>query len=690
MFLWLSIITVVFLSIWNAIRERARLPVGRWLVLVGLRLCGLGLLATALWGLDPWGAMISDRRPLVLAIVDGSRSMARQDGLDSTRFQRAMADARSLAERGDIRTRIYSGGSSKLQELGREPLAPLTDIAAWLVEARVSQPDAVILLSDGNDNSGGDPAMAAAGLGFPVYVFGYGAEDPGRMPAILDAWAPEYTGLAKPVEVKVRVKSGDRSATLGADGVGGPAVHIKLVGGEDKTITIRRTPDTPGIHRVNLYLATGADTVDRRTVVYRADKSKIRVVCLCGVPDWNLRFLRQAIMIDPDIELQTLVRQQGWWQEVDKASRQPSQGMAAVSQADLVMLMNFEPSELDIELEKSLIEASVKRGIPLLFMGGWWDDAFSSREIHRILPLRFQHQASRIQSRLEAAEGQFDRMLPDPRGPAYVSSIIKKMPPLWAPRKAAEASPAVSVIAWASDGKTKFPVWAWWYQGSARIAQLAVEDLWSWRLGAWAGGGSQGDTTLYGRLIRGLLRWMTGGHGQMVEVGPERSIYYLGEEVKFKGSILAVSDEARIAPAWTIRLELAGGRTISQRMIPWKPTLFQTIFTNLQPGAYRWTSVLSFGSKVIDRSQGRFWVEPSPGEMGGHIQQTGVLKKIAELSGGRYWDRHQRQNTASEIKDLRAVALRGEPRPEGLMSLVLFGLLAIMAEWFWRRRWGLK
>lgn len=689
MYLWFPVILAALLSLWSIFRERRLLSRGRWLALAALRLAGLSLLAAAMWELDPWGAVGIAERPLVLAIVDGSQSMSRRDGMDSTRYQRAMADARSLSERRDLEVRVVAGNLGILAPPEKAVPSPTTDMGAWLGEARRIRPDAVVMLSDGNNNAGEDPAEAAAAAGFPVYAFGYGPVEAGRMPAILDAWAPERTGVGKPVEVMARAKAGERPATLWAEGAG-QAARLRLEPGEERTERIIRKPESPGMHRVSLYLAVEGDTVDRRTVAYRADRDKIRAVCLCGSPDWNLRFLRQAAATDPDIELRSFVRRQGGWEDLGQDSPPGPMEGSVLAEADLLILMNMRPQDLDSGMEKLAIESSRKRGVPLLFWGPWWDGSFRSREIYNLLPLRLQPRGERVQARLAAVDGQLDRIMPDTRGASYSSLAIGKMPPLWSCRQTEAASKTASVMAAAGEGGKKHPVLAWWYQGRSRIAQLAVEDLWSWKLGALAGGGQQADTALYGRMVRGLMRWLAGVEGQAVEVGPERHIYYAGEEVRLRGRYQTPAGAGESDQAWSVTLRLESGRTISRRMAPWKPGEYQVVFPGLEPGTYTWTSALSAGGKTIDRSQGKFWVEPNFGEMGGHVQQSDLMKRMAELSGGSYWDRHRREISASEIRGLKPAAGRRGNGARGLLALGLAGLFLVMAEWLWRRRWGLK
>ncbi len=646
-------------------------------------------MAAALWELDPWGAIAIRRRPLVLAVVDGSQSMGRRDGLDSTRYQRALSDAQSLAGRQGIELKIAAGHEASLASPAKNASGSYTNIGAWLEQAKQQRPDALVLLSDGNNNAGIDPAVAAAGAGFPVFVLGYGPPEAGRIPAIIDAWAPERTELGKLAEVKLRLRSGLRPLTISTEVDGRPGSSFKIPAGAERTEAIRHSTEIPGIHRMRLFLIDGTDTLDRRSVSYRIEKYRMQVVCLCGTPDWNLRFLKQAMAPDPGIELRTYLLRQGQWEATDRSSQPQILDRSLLSKADLLILLNLRPADLSPELEKTIISAVRKSDIPILFLGSRWDETFRSREIYPLLPLQVRQAGGRVQSRQAMDEFQLSKLMSDPGSQEAVFSLLKKMPPLWSMRDISPASKTVSVMATGEAGGKRFPVWAWWYQGRARVAQLAVEDLWSWSLGYPGRDSPQGDTSLYGRLIRGMCRWLAGMPGQTLEVGPERSIYYAGEEVRLRGRHQPASGSDRGETVWISSIHSQGKKVAAQRMIPWRAGEHQATYAGLIPGEYDWQAELAMGGRVIERSRGRFWLEPNPSMQGGHVQQAGLLKRLADVSGGRYWDRHSRSGGPAILEGVR---LRSSKKPgqAGPLGLTLMGLGLFLAEWYWRRRWGLK
>lgn len=690
MIFWLATVTVFVLALWNAARERRLLPRPQWLALASLRLAGLALLALALWELDPWGALPSRRRPMVLAVVDGSRSMQRRDGLAQTRYQRALSDAKALADgRRDLDVRIAAGREDALAAPGREATGGFTDIGRWIYEALGRHPDGLTLFSDGNHNAGGDPLAASAGAGRPVFTLGYGPPEAAQTPAILDAWAPERVGLGRAAVIRASVKAGGRPLVLTAEVNGRAAGSRRVAAGAERTELFERLPDGPGMHRVRLTLADGNDTLDRRTVAFLAEKDRLQAVCLCGSPDWNLRFLKQAVAADPGIGMSTFVRRQGRWEGADWDDEAPVLKVSDIERADLLLLLNLRPGDLGPDIERTIVEAARRKGTPLLFMGAGWDETFRSSEIHHLLPLHVRRQGGRVQGRLEMEAGHLAMLVSGLGDPGNLSARMRRMPPVWSPREIAPASKAVSVAATNSADGKQIPVWAWWYQGRAKAAQLAVEDPWSWGLGEAGKDAPGGDTTFYGRFVRGTLRWLAGMPGHAVEVGPERGFYHAGEEVRIRGRHQPAAGRDEDGTAWRMSLSGDSGQSRRRGMARWGGGEYQASFAGLPQGSYQWQSELSVGGRVIDRSQGRFWVEPNAGEQGGLVQQAGLLRSLAEVSGGRYWDRQPAGEGQGWLEGIRVVPGKTSGQT-GPLALALAGLALIMAEWYWRRRWGLK
>jgi hypothetical protein len=124
-----------------------------------------------------------------------------------------------------------------------------------------------------------------------------------------------------------------------------------------------------------------------------------------------------------------------------------------------------------------------------------------------------------------------------------------------------------------------------------------------------------------------------------------------------------------------------------------QPGRYEAMFTPRQTGVYQARIQLAVGASarepvVIESS---FRVDLPSVETGQVWMNRPLLRELASLSGGRYFDVEQVDELSAAIPDrTEIIASRGPPRPLwdtlGMLA-ALVGLLC--CEWFVRKRFGL-
>ncbi len=684
MVLWIVAAAVLGLAFGSAFRERTVLPGYRWILLLLLRAGALCLLAASLLEFDLWSRWGAGGPPRVLAIIDASQSMQRRDGRDRDRFHRAVRDAEALRGRPDLQTVVVYARGDSLAAAGH-PLGELTAIGTWIEKAQAGQWEAIVLFSDGNNNAGPDPVRAAAGYGRKIFCLGYGSGRGERTATIWDAWAPDRVEVGQEAEIRVRLETGRAPGLLAVESNNRRMATVKLEPDREAVQSIKYRASDPGRHRLSFYLLEGRDTVDQRSVSITAERSKIEILCIVGRPNCDLRFFKQAMLRDQGLEARYLSVSQGPGR-IDSRAEDKTSDSDVWQKADLLVLLGPAGQRWPSDISSKIKESIEQKGRPIIFLGTAWGEGASTEGILPYLPLRARRNET-LPARLKMEPEFWGRIVPWGIASAELSARFKKLPPLKTNRYWETTQSSVSVLAAVEDKDRTVPVWAWWYQGRSRILFMAVDDLWTWALGAAVLGGASGERDIYGLLWSGLIRWAVGRSGALADVEPERNIYYQGEEIRFQGRLAAgAGDRGEIK--WRIALQGPGSFRTSQPMLPMAPGYYQSGFRGLPQGQYEWQSEISLGARVVDRSQGRFWVEPNRAEAMGQRQQGELLQKIAEVSGGGYWNREDdgTQNWLSGI-----VVDRPQRRSEkSLIFTGLVGLMLLLVEWFGRRRWGAK
>ncbi len=359
---------------------RRALAVARALVLLALLwLLGQPVLERAL--------PASGRRVTVL--VDRSASMElperRGGGPRSEMAARVARDvAAALRSRAQVREAGFAaallGDSAKAGE-GRDASAlgdALASLAALPVERR---PDGVVVVSDGVVNAGADPVAAARALGVPVHTVLVGAPlGADRAVASVETGASARVG--EPTPVVVRVLSSEPR---------GAAVPVRLMDGErelahgtvtapgagvEASVTLRVTPSRPGLAvwtaRVGALDGDAAPLNDARQVAVPVLPGKLGVLIVSAGLQWDLAFLRRALLGDTTLTVATRVRERSGWRDVGGGGG--GAGSAAPAAADLrgiavVVLDGLAASDVSPAFDAALADF-VRNGGGLLVLPG--------------------------------------------------------------------------------------------------------------------------------------------------------------------------------------------------------------------------------------------------------------------------------------------------------------------------------
>ena len=276
-----------------------------------------------------------DEAPLVTVLWDDSGSMETRDveGPEGLVTRAETVEAR-VAELEELR-RGEGDGPASLDsfELVASPLTAAargdgtddpasdgarlgTDLRAPL-EALLDQRTlrAVVLLSDGDWNEGGSPFDVATRYrlaGIPIFTATVGS--PTRLPdiALAPVDPPAFAIVDRPVDLPISIDSAmprDVSATVTlSDETGVIESHPLLVGAQ-RTTTDRFVYRPRAAGRAQLTVTVepqpGELDVANNTRAFEIDvrEERLRVLLVEGVPRWEYRYLRNALVRDPGVEV---------------------------------------------------------------------------------------------------------------------------------------------------------------------------------------------------------------------------------------------------------------------------------------------------------------------------------------------------------------------------------------------------
>lgn len=682
---------------------------GRRTTLVILRAALLGLLVLAV--ADPL-LRRSERRerpPLVLVVVDCSRSMAIRDAEGRSRFQQALnAAVGAPLDRllGGARVARYAvdTGTRPLEQGGDLQPSGGTDLRAALSELlrvpRDPPPAACILLSDGADGTAQPPARVAAGLGaygVPVFCLSVGSSEPVPDASLPGLVAPRVVAEGERFQLRVRARAAgraDQALTLTLRREGRVLASRNLRGGETERPTIfELTAAEPGYHRYVVEVAPveGEATTanNRRSVVVRVEPRRARLLLIEGHPRREYAFLRRLLLRVEDLETVILLRKRPpaeFWLDVGEPRRADLAAVGELSRYRAIILANIEAEALGASFVSRLADY-VSAGGALAMLGG--EDAFDAggwggTPLAAALPVRLGAGmlGDPVSVRL-GDDGELTRALR-----ATGVSGWERLPLLDGMNAVAGASPGAEVAleGVAASGAALGPVLATGRYGAGSTLALTVADTWRWRQSPDADEHSRAAwdalwASIIGRLIapRAERQVVLDLGRDSVETGePVRALVYVRD-----------ADYEPVADA-TVDVTVSGaGEEMTLAAAPTAtPGCYATSFPAGAPGDYRAQATARRGAFALGGDRREFEVTEPLGELTDAARPQ-VLAAIAEATGGRVLPLEQ----AAELSELLPLPPTVEERtvnlrPARTLAFFLVVLAIGGADWLLRRRWG--
>lgn len=267
---------------------------------------------------------------------------------------------------------------------------------------------------------------------------------------------------------------------------------------------------------------------NRDFFVLRVIRDKIRVLQVVGEPSWDVRFFRQLMKADPNVELVSFFILRNF----ENVHRAPESEMSLIpfpthelfheqlGSFDLVVLQNFAYGPFGMAQYLRNIRDYVKRGGGLLVLGG--DGSFSSggyanTPIEEVLPLhlgRSSHPSAAInldkfrpQLTDAGARHPITRLDFDQR---TNRELWEKLPEMHGTNVVLDAKSDAIVLATHPHLRTSkgpMPVLAIADQDKGRSMALTVDSIWRWNY-EWVldGGSSRPYSSFWNSAIRWLIR----------------------------------------------------------------------------------------------------------------------------------------------------------------------------------------
>ena len=601
---------------------------------------------------------------------------------------------------------------------------PSTDLLAGLTGAAGGgsggRPLAgIVVASDGADNAGLEGGVSPAAeaelnkLGAPVFALPIGAQalkDLAVDKVAVDDFAFVRTVVTVDVTLSARgFPETDVPVLLKRDGQVVAQKTVRISPDKPRTsVKLSFVPDRTGKFAftvsVPVYEGEALAQNNQRSFVLKVIRDRVRVLLVVGRPSWDVRFLRQLLKRDANVDLISffILRTPG----DDPHSSQeelslipfPTQEIfqEQLKTFDLVIFQNFNHRPYRMSQYLDGIAAYVRDGGAFAMVGG--DQSFSAGDysgtpLEEILPAALLPPGvpgvdeSQVQVKLSPAgvRHPVTELLP---GKAENAAAWEKLPRLPGLNTIGNVKGNAQVLLSSQDGR---PVLVVGEAGRGRVLALTTDSSWMW---SFVAAGQELGPRAYETFWHGAIRWLVRDPALTpMRVTAERPSFEPGGDApaldaQVRGSDYGAAGGAQVAAALSsaddpvakpVAMTVANPDGSARIVLP-----------QLAPGAYK-AVVTARGADgaPIGEAEEAFVVAPASAELLEAAPRPDVLEAIAKATRGRTIAASDSLDKLPWRDPERVEVGQRTTRPLWDTWAVLAALCVVVgAEWTLRRRWG--
>jgi uncharacterized membrane protein len=732
--LWLLAIAIVAAAVALAFfvqrnaAKSARVKGGRSAIVWLLQTLLATVLLLLLWHPALSVATLRPQQNIVAVVVDDSSSMAVDDAGSGSRKNAAVNVLNSglikqLQQRFQVRLYKLSdhlerleaydkGGLDKLNAAGTA--THIGDSLKQVVADAASLPiGAVVLLSDGADNSGGidlETISEVRRQRIPVHTIGFGRE---KMQHDVELTGVETPARALPdsrlsatVAFRQHGYAGQKAKIFIRDGGKVLAAHdiTFKADGVDQIENILFNAGPKGVKAIDVAIDPLPTEENQRnnklTRLVNVDNRTPRILYMEGEPRWEFKFLRRAVEDDKSIHLATILRttQNKIYVQDDHgdAPKTLKDGFPTrvedLFEFDGLILGSVDAPYFTATQQQMMKDFVDRRGGGLLFLGGrdsLSDGGYARSVLNDVLPVKlpdrkntFVRDPANVELTAEGRDSLITRLEEDPQKNV---ERWKKLPYLMNFQDAGQKKPGAVVLVDAMPTSVgRLPLLTIQNYGRGRTAVFATAGSWRWQMLQ-----PVADKT-HEMFYSQLLRWLVNETPRKLMVSTPRQMLNDESLVKLRAD---VRDKAFLAAAdATVEAHILGdgtSETVTMHPDALDAGVYTADWTIPKSGSYVVEVTAHRGVEDLGRDVITFRRDDGVAE-NFHVEQNReLLEKLSSETGGKYYKPEDAQKLGKDINYSEAGITVRETRDLWDMPVIFLLLLMLRSgEWMLRRRWG--
>jgi len=577
----------------------------------------------------------------------------------------------------------------------------------------------IVLITDGADNRSNDlPGLLSRfrARGIPIYSVGIGSEHFARDVEIVRVTAPGTVLKGTVVEAEVAIRSSGypgQSAILTVTDQGNRLESREIVLGRNGEVKIFKVKLSgplagPRVFDFSLDPLPGENVVqnNKRSVMVRFQDDQPKILYIEGEPRWEHGSLRRAVQADENLHLVSMVRQaegnflyQGVESPGDLDAGFPVDREELFRYRGLI-LGSVESSFFTLDQQRMISDFVSRRGGGFIMLGGrsaYAQGGYAETPIEDMLPLRLTGTGGAAP---EFYNLEFKVRLTDygEQHPVCRLSLQEDLN-----RKRWEEAPALrgfSATAGPKPGATVLArgivpenrnlnpvILAFQRFGRGRAVSFTAASSWLWRME------QDYEDNFHALFWRQMLRWLVTDVPDPVNISVRNRTYSPDETAVFQ----IEANDAAFMPLNNVRVSTYVEAPSGQRTtvpMDWESEQdgnYSGTFKPSEEGIHRVYSEVFRGNESLGSAETQFRVSESAEEFHQASMNSGLLRRLSQETGGRYYPADDLSTLADDISYTETGVSRLEEKDlwdMPFLFLLLIGLIS--TEWILRKRKGLS
>ena len=686
-FLFLAVAAILF-SIYSYKHTIPEIPRWKKYLLATLRATALVLILILFFEPTITLNQKEERKTKIGVLVDNSTSMAIGNNAKN-----------KIEEINQIISKLQNGFDDDeifFSTLSNQNISPdsiifnygVTDLNSGLkniLNSNDETPHAVILLSDGNHNSGEEPLNQAENSNLPIIAIGFG--DTNKTTDVVlkkiksnstifvgnktEIEANIFAEGAQNKETEINFYENERLIETKKINFGLNENHnIKFIyqpkSEGEKFLTIKTKPIRGELTEKNNSVSTSINIL----------KKKKQILILTSSVSADVSAISQSIKNYENTHCEVFISLPNG--EVKGIS--PNTNFEKYFlETDVLFLIGF-PAQNQTEAVEKLATELKLRNLPILFIPSRTIDLAQLKKLEQFLPFTISNETGSEQ------EIFFEPNLENEIFINTDANFWKSLPPLFSSTNNFKIKPEASSLGEMVMQNIELgtPMIASRNILNSRSIAFFGYGIWRWRL--------QNENKNFDIWIQNLISWLSTKQNERVTVKTTKKYFSAGEKVEFLGEVYSESNQ----PFDDAELQMKIVKDKNETNIFFDGIgsgRYESTAPQLEEGEYNYFATAKSNNKIIGTSVGKFSVGESSIEFLETKQNISLLKQIAKFSGGEYVDAKNFEAILPKLKEeFKSKTETIIHKKEITFLNFKIGILIILlfaSEWFWRKQIGM-